>query len=154
MDTKLIAVALFIQLLGYKSVEAIELTMAETTHDEAAAVDLNAIDAFGRTCLHNRVLNRDSTSVLQLLIDGANTDIQDNAGRTALHYAAQSGQSHIVSWLLALGADKNLTDIEGKTALDLARENFQTAVVKRLSNGFSLSEWLFRFSAFKRKRSN
>ena len=59
-------------------------------------------------------------SVVQLLEQGADIDLQDNRGRTALHIAAERGHAAIVELLLDAGADNGQRDTEGLLPVDLA----------------------------------
>jgi len=56
----------------------------------------------------------------QMLLSGADPDIQDNNGETALHYASYRNHYNKTKYLLDFNPRINLTNNKGSTALDLA----------------------------------
>ncbi len=62
----------------------------------------------------------DTEAVQQILVNGGDPDIFDNARNTALIYAARDGKRRIVDVLMTHGASVNWIDGEGVTALILA----------------------------------
>ena len=63
---------------------------------------------------------RGDTRLIQLLIDAAAIDLQNNDGWTPLIAATSAGQIEVVRLLLAAGADPNLQSQELETGLHLA----------------------------------
>jgi ankyrin repeat protein len=82
--------------------------------------EVNALDHYGRTALHQAVTRGQKTTVVELLRSGADITAQDYGGRTPLHLAVASGRLDVVIMLLEKGADINARDNEGKTPLQLA----------------------------------
>lgn len=75
------------------------------------------VDEYGRTTLHNAVVDRDIATVQQQLDAGADVNAQDDEGWTALHYAAQNHSLEIGTLLVAAGATIDLQDSNGNTPL-------------------------------------
>ena len=70
--------------------------------------------------------------VLELIKNGADLNLQNNAGLTALMMAAYINKTEIAKALIAAGADLNLQDKFGKTALMRAARWGHTEIVKAL----------------------
>ncbi len=82
--------------------------------------DIDAVDNYKRTALHNHAMSRisDVTTFLEL---GANIDALDYAGNTALHYAAGSGYNiSAVKKLIEYGAKPDALNNSKQTPLDFA----------------------------------
>ena len=78
------------------------------------------IDRYGRTELHNAVIDGDAAKVRALVAAGARVDAADDDGWTPLHYAAQTHSRTIAELLLAAGAPIDAQDSHGNTALSTA----------------------------------
>ncbi|XP_067120465.1 BRCA1-associated RING domain protein 1-like [Centruroides vittatus] len=74
-------------------------------------------NAKGETPLHIAAIKGNENSVLNLLQEGCNPNIKDNAGWTPLHEACNHGYSKIVELLLQHGANVNITGWENSTPL-------------------------------------
>ncbi len=74
----------------------------------------------------------DTSGVLQLLEEGASTDVADANGWFALHKAAENGHGDTVEALLELGASIGLGDNVGYTPLIWAASSGHLEIVERL----------------------
>ena len=106
----------------------------------AAAADVNARDAHGRTSLHwaawvGKFHGRavEDIMVRKLIESKADVNAVDGEGRTPLHYASAEGYDRIVQALLAAGADGSLKNEAGRTALDVATERRFSRIIEMLS---------------------
>lgn len=87
--------------------------------------DLDAVDVYERTALHNHSMMR-SGKIDVFLALGANIEARDKYGDTALHFAAGSGFNvEAVKSLLAYNADADILNENKQTPLEraLARAN-------------------------------
>ena len=92
-----------------------------------AGVDIDAVDADGRTALQLAAFNGHTEVVRWLLEKGAQAEHRDAAGRTALMYAATGPYQETVRVLLGAGAEVNAVDTTEKfTALDACRRRGAT----------------------------
>ena len=83
-------------------------------------VDVDRVDAMGKTALMYAA-ERNSSVVVQLLLDGgATVDLTDAWGRTALHFASRRAGVKTVQMLLSSGADIRIGDLRGLTPLTYA----------------------------------
>ena len=83
-------------------------------------VDVDRVDGMGKTALMYAA-ERDSSAVVQLLLDGgATVDLTDAWGRTALHFASRRAGVKTVQLLLSSGADIRIGDRRGLTPLTYA----------------------------------
>ena len=88
----------------------------------AEGVNVNAVDAEGRTALSVAVTRRDRAMAQRLLALNADVDVADKAGRTPLMTAAREGDLEILEALLARSRHPEATDTEGRTAAHYAIE--------------------------------
>ena len=96
-------------------------------------VDIDAVDAEGRTALQLAAYDGHTAVVRHLLTCNPAVDHRDKSGRTALMYAASGSNHETVAVLLGAGADTNLVDsVEGFTALMFAAAEGQLEVVRVL----------------------
>ena len=96
-------------------------------------LDVNRVDAEGRTALMMAAFEGYSDIVGLLLEHGAEVDKSDSAGRTALMYAASGPFPQTVKLLIQSGADVNHADeVEHWTALMLAAAEGHKPVVELL----------------------
>jgi len=103
-------------------------------------LDVNKVDANGRTALMMAAFEG-FAEVVELLLDhGSEVDRRDGAGRTALMYASSGPFPQTVELLIQRGADINLIDTtEGWTALMFAAsEGHQPVVDALLRHGANL----------------
>ncbi len=81
------------------------------------------MDDFGRTELHNAVINQEVEVVVELLKSDIDINIQDKSGWTALHFACQNYDFQIAKLLIDQQAHINLKDLNGNTPLFRATFN-------------------------------
>ncbi|XP_032880222.1 BRCA1-associated RING domain protein 1 [Amblyraja radiata] len=92
----------------------------------------------GETPLHIASIKGDIAAVEQLLENGANPNIKDNAGWTPLHEACNHGHMKVVQLLLQFGVLVNTPGYENDSPLHDAVKNGHVNVVKLLvSHGAS-----------------
>eukprot|EP00979_Chaetoceros_neogracilis_P007662 scaffold1626_cov176-Chaetoceros_neogracile.AAC.2 len=90
--------------------------------------DINAIDKYGSSALHEACANKASFQVINGLLgklDEKGINAIDNDGFTAFHYACRSGASwEVINGLLGKLDEKaiNAIDDNGRSALHIARE--------------------------------
>ena len=68
-------------------------------------------DMFGNTALHYAVDKSRKESVMWLLSNGANINIQDFRGNSAIHVACSNNDIEMVRLLLSRNADPNVADL-------------------------------------------
>jgi len=104
------------------------LHLAAIEGDDAAArlalgnrhLDVDKIDALGKTALIY-ASKRNSPGFVKILLDGgATVDLTDGWNRTALHFAVRRADLRIVELLLSSGADVEKEDNKGLTPLNYA----------------------------------
>ena len=71
-------------------------------------------------------------AVEQLLLYGAEVDIEDRSNRTPLSFAAEKGREAVIKVLLDNGADVNHVDDSGYTAVNWAEKRWQGSATKLL----------------------
>mmetsp|Transcript_21734 Transcript_21734/g.64895 ORF Transcript_21734/g.64895 Transcript_21734/m.64895 type:complete len:570 (+) Transcript_21734:205-1914(+) len=85
------------------------------------SVDVNAVDAVGRTPLVYAVMSKSSGAVAALLKGGADVAVADADGRSPLHWAAFHGKIKVLKLLLSNSTvNVNAVDKERRTALHWA----------------------------------
>ncbi|XP_038664477.1 ankyrin repeat domain-containing protein 29 isoform X3 [Scyliorhinus canicula] len=72
--------------------------------------------------------------VRELILQGANINIQRESGATALYFAAQQGNDAVVKFLLEYGASTELSTKDGATPLSIASQYGHINVVETLLN--------------------
>jgi ankyrin repeat protein len=82
--------------------------------------------------VHEAVMRRSLSDLLQALAEGAPVDAMDREGRTALLYAAKDGDMAIASALLRAGANVNARDKIARTPLHLAANSYQVEAAELL----------------------
>ncbi|XP_066301591.1 BRCA1-associated RING domain protein 1-like [Branchiostoma lanceolatum] len=93
----------------------------------------------GETPLHLAAIKGDAETVLQLLQEGADPNVRDNAGWTPLHEASNHGHTRVAEVLLDYGALINTTAFENDSPLHDAVVNGRVEVARLLvSRGASL----------------
>lgn len=75
-----------------------------------SGADINRVDGFGKTRLHNAIKNENVVRILCEL--GADLNIRDKSGRTALHVAVIEAKFCIAKILLENGATININESE------------------------------------------
>jgi ankyrin repeat protein len=111
---------------AYERVKKIYRTLIEIPE-----ININAVDATGKSALHLAVINcqagttkyeqkPDITMVQLLLNKNANVDAVDNDGKTAIHYAAIQSRRHIAQLLIDKNVNVDAVDKVGKTAFHYA----------------------------------
>lgn len=98
----------------------------------ARKVNLNCLDSYGMTPLHNAVRHERKDCAEALLAHGADVNVREGdgpgrlgtygppRGQTPLHMAASDGTKEMVETLLVRGADANVKTTGGDTPLTLA----------------------------------
>ncbi len=86
----------------------------------AHAMEIDAIDADGKTALHRAALSNDLEKIKGLLAVGVNIESKDDQGNTPLHLAASDGRVDILKALAVAGADIEANNKEGETPLHRA----------------------------------
>jgi ankyrin repeat protein len=89
--------------------------LAVVTYLVSVGANLNAVDFFGDTPLHNscRCQNgRQLVEIVRFLVSsGANINFQNNQGSTPLYYAVRAGSSEMVTSLIDSNALVNVTQL-------------------------------------------
>ena len=97
-----------------------------------AGADVNAVDSFGETVLHEAI-RRENVEVARLLIEaGADLNAVDSFGETVLHQATLNEDVGMVRLLIEAGADVNAGDYSGETVLYEAIQNEDVDMVRLL----------------------
>ncbi|NWI07009.1 BARD1 protein, partial [Tichodroma muraria] len=86
----------------------------------------------GETLLHVASIKGDLAAVEQLLKNGADPNVKDNAGWTPLHEACNHGHREVVELLLQHRALVNTTGYQNDSALHDAARNGHVAIVELL----------------------
>jgi ankyrin repeat protein len=105
-----------------------------------AEADVNIVDHYDRTPLHNAVRHHDLGTVRLLLQNGANVHACDCWGQTPLRAALFQLQwdpvdLQILKALIAAGSDLNKSCMRGDSPLIVAVRNHETEVVRILVQG-------------------
>ena len=87
------------------------------THKQPKRNPRPGIDEYGRTTLHNAVIDKDLARTQAALDAGADVNATDDDGWTALHFAAQDHSVAIGDMLLRAGAAVDPQDSNGNTPL-------------------------------------
>ena len=82
--------------------------------------DRPGVDRYGRTELHNAIIDGDAAKARTLVAAGARVDAADDDGWTPLHYAAHTYSKTTAELLLAAGAPVDAQDSHGNTPLSTA----------------------------------
>lgn len=94
-----------------------------------AGIDLNRVDAAGRSALHIGAMDGAYDGIRRLLAAGVMPDVPDHFGMTPLMHAAENDQALCVLALLDAGASVECNYGRG-TALDLASGAESTAILR------------------------
>ncbi|NXT71889.1 BARD1 protein, partial [Chaetops frenatus] len=86
----------------------------------------------GETLLHVASIKGDLAAVEQLLKNGADPNVKDNAGWTPLHEACNHGHREVVELLLRFGALVNTTGYQNDSPLHDAARNGHVAIAELL----------------------
>jgi ankyrin repeat protein len=88
---------------------------------QVTLTDLNQVDTFGNTKLHNAIINKNMSQIknlLNIIIKNQKTDmlnLQNNDGDTPLHLAVRHYPLHIIgNILLGIGAEPDITNNNGE----------------------------------------
>ncbi|MCW7467870.1 ankyrin repeat domain-containing protein [Leptospira levettii] len=92
--------------------------------------DRPGVDRYGRTPLHNAIINQDYALVDFLINSETNINAQDDDGFTPLHFAAMNLESEIVEKLIKKNAKVDLLDCYNNTPLWRAVFNLKEADMK------------------------
>ncbi|XP_064410251.1 ankyrin repeat domain-containing protein 29 [Latimeria chalumnae] len=95
-------------------------------------VDVDCKDCFGTTALMVASYCGHNECVRELILQGADVNLQRQSGSTALFFAAQQGHNDIVKFLFEFGASTELQTKDGGTALSAACQHGHTQVVETL----------------------
>eukprot|EP01028_Stygiella_incarcerata_P011887 TRINITY_DN700_c0_g1_i1.p1 TRINITY_DN700_c0_g1~~TRINITY_DN700_c0_g1_i1.p1 ORF type:complete len:1382 (-),score=385.43 TRINITY_DN700_c0_g1_i1:1733-5362(-) len=118
---------------------------------EEGAVDPNAQDIEGRTCLHVACrLDQDGSLVSDLLTADANAAMKDENGMTPAHYAAMNRNIGALNALISQGAPAGEADEMGWTPLHFAAQMGNTEHLELLLRVSEIDvNTLARFDAFR-----
>lgn len=106
--------------------DAVHACDAATLRDIlGAGVDVNALDAIGRTALHYACARGHAELSVLLIRAGADVEARANGGWTALHWAAAYGYAEVVSALVRSGCDVAAQDERGHTPRDVTPLSFR-----------------------------
>ncbi len=78
------------------------------------------VDVYGRTPLHNAILDGELEIVRRLLQAGSDTNAVDDRGWTPLHFAAAQSNAACIALLVGSGASVGVRDAFGNTPLGKA----------------------------------
>src|SRR5690606_33144413 len=92
----------------------------------------NYEDHHGETPLFFAVINKQKQTILHLLDNGANPQINDFQGNSLLHILAKTGQQDVTEKLIGLGLDVNALNKDGLPPLLIATRNKFLPIVKLL----------------------
>eukprot|EP01130_Rhizamoeba_saxonica_P017184 TRINITY_DN821_c0_g1_i1.p2 TRINITY_DN821_c0_g1~~TRINITY_DN821_c0_g1_i1.p2 ORF type:complete len:457 (+),score=97.29 TRINITY_DN821_c0_g1_i1:457-1827(+) len=97
-------------------------------------IDLDIVDAKGRTALH-RAVKDGMVEIAKSLIDkGCNPETLDNSNNSPLHIASERGHIGIVSYLIANSTEYDIPNNDGYTPLHLAVFNGNEEIARILQN--------------------
>ncbi|XP_067887190.1 ankyrin repeat domain-containing protein 29 isoform X3 [Heterodontus francisci] len=97
-------------------------------------MDADCRDSLGTTALMVASYCNHKDCVRELILQGADINIQRESGSTALYFAAQQGNDTIVKFLLEYGASTELSTKDGATPLSIASQYGHISVVETLLN--------------------
>jgi ankyrin repeat protein len=86
--------------------------------------DVNAVNVFDRTALHEAAQRHDLSGMDVLMGLGADLDAQDAKGWTPLHCCAQTGRIRSATRLISAGANPFLRNADGHLFTDLGNDSF------------------------------
>ncbi|KAF9425947.1 hypothetical protein BGZ76_003000, partial [Entomortierella beljakovae] len=110
-----------------------EKEVIDLLHRRQALVNmLTGKNQAGQTILHRACSSGSYNNVVELLNQGADINVQDNAQWTPLHEAALSGHTKVVELLLSRGANPNARGHGNDTALHDSAQNGHLDVVRLL----------------------
>ena len=97
----------------------------------AAGAPVDAVNANGKSVLHEMCCLGNVSAAKALLAGGADPDLRDANGQTPLHLAARWNQRFAAMLLVAHGADPSLLDNGGKTPLMVVNARYNHAEATR-----------------------
>ncbi|XP_049756698.1 ankyrin repeat domain-containing protein 29 isoform X4 [Elephas maximus indicus] len=107
-------------------------------------VDVDCRDSHGTTLLMVASYAGHLNCVRELVLQGADINLQRESGTTALFFAAQQGHNDIVRFLFEFGASTEFRTKEGGTALLAASQYGHTRVVETLlKHGANIHDQLY-----------
>jgi len=95
-------------------------------------IDVNSVDAEGRTAFSLAAEHNCSRAGKLLLDRGANINNADESGRTPLMWACRIGNYDMIDLLLSKGADRKTKDRNGRTALAHMQDHFNIVRQQRI----------------------
>jgi len=127
-----------------------EIIVPMILHSRHATQAANALNRDGRTPLHEAILFRKNSNLVQAIGQIADVNIRNSHdGRTALHYALTGKATDCVDLLLLRNANVSVLDNDGNTALSLAcnmcddKSHAQLSIIFRLyKHGIAYGEVL------------
>ncbi|XP_076028721.1 uncharacterized protein LOC143017754 [Oratosquilla oratoria] len=90
--------------------------------ESSSRVDVNSRNCQGSTALHLCTRSGNSRIAQELLLHGANVDVQDFSGCTPLHHALSHGSVNVIKALVRSNADVHIQDRSSQSCRELARE--------------------------------
>nr|XP_015208876.1 PREDICTED: ankyrin repeat domain-containing protein 29 isoform X2 [Lepisosteus oculatus] len=104
-------------------------------------VDVDCRDSLGTTALMVASYSGHYESVRELIMQGADINLQRETGSTALFFAAQQGHNDIVKLLFEFGASTEFQTKDGATPLFLAAQEGHVTVIRQLlSSGAKVNQ--------------
>ncbi|XP_073878831.1 ankyrin repeat domain-containing protein 29 isoform X22 [Macaca fascicularis] len=95
-------------------------------------VDVDCRDSHGTTLLMVAAYAGHIDCVRELVLQGADINLQRESGTTALFFAAQQGHNDVVRFLFGFGASTEFRTKDGATALFLAAQGGYLDVIRLL----------------------
>ncbi|WP_432663364.1 ankyrin repeat domain-containing protein [Wukongibacter baidiensis] len=97
--------------------QSIRLGELEFIKKSIRKLDINMVNEFGQSLLHEAIAYKQKEIAIELLKESIDVNIQDKEGRTALHYIGFHPDIDIARIILDNGGDVKLKDLYGNIPL-------------------------------------